>query len=64
MLQMGHHTNRVERETITSFPSIDAAQDAASFPGCKCTLLAHGQLFVHQNPHVLLQRAALNAFFS
>ena len=31
---------------------------------CKITLLAHVQLFIHQNPQVLLDRAALSVFFS
>ncbi|KAK4816603.1 hypothetical protein QYF61_018651 [Mycteria americana] len=36
------------------------AQDMIGFLGCKCTLLAHVQLFIHQYPQVLLHRAALN----
>ncbi|KAK4822238.1 hypothetical protein QYF61_011879 [Mycteria americana] len=36
------------------------AQDTVDFLGCKHTLLAHVQLFVHQYPQVLLLRAALN----
>ena len=32
------------------------------FLGCKCTLPAHVQLFIHQYPQVLLCRAALNQF--
>ena len=30
--------------------------------GCKCTLPAHVQLFIHQYPQVLLHRAALSLF--
>ncbi|KAK4830027.1 LOW QUALITY PROTEIN: hypothetical protein QYF61_008365 [Mycteria americana] len=37
-------------------------QDTVGFLGCKCTLLAHVQLFIHQYPQVLLRRAALNPF--
>ena len=32
--------------------------------GCKHALLAHVKLFIHQNPQVLLCRAALNELFS
>ena len=45
-------------------PSADAAQDAVGLLGCERTLLPHVQLFVHQNPHGLLRRAALREFFS
>ena len=30
--------------------------------GCKCTLSAHVQLFIHQYPQVLLGRTGLNPF--
>ena len=42
--------------------SFDAAQDTAGFLGCKCTLLAHVQFFIHQYPQVLLSWAALSEF--
>ena len=55
--------------TITSllpagYSSSDAAQYTVSLLGCKSTLLAHVQLFVHQDPQVLLYRAALKGFVS
>ncbi|KAJ7411316.1 hypothetical protein WISP_103196 [Willisornis vidua] len=40
------------------------AQDAIGFLGCKHMLLAHVQLFIHENVQVLLSRAALNEFLS
>jgi len=40
----------------------DAAQDMAGLLGCERTLVAHRQLFIHQNPQALLSRAALNPF--
>lgn len=45
-------------------PSVDAAQDTVGLLGCKCTLLAHVQLFTHQDPQVLFHRSALKEFFS
>ena len=39
-----------------------AAQDAVRLWGCKRTLLACVQPFVHQGPQVLLHRAALSKF--
>ncbi|KAK4815471.1 hypothetical protein QYF61_002930 [Mycteria americana] len=37
-------------------------QDTVGFLGCKHTLLAHVQFFIHHYPQVLLRRAALNPF--
>ncbi|GAB0184583.1 cAMP-dependent protein kinase inhibitor alpha [Grus japonensis] len=34
------------------------------FPGCKRTLPAHVELFIHQYPQVLLFRAAFNLFLA
>ena len=42
--------------------SFGAAQGTVGFLGCQHTLLAHVQLFIHQYPHVLLCRVALNPF--
>ena len=65
---MGPHEDRVEGNNHfpcpAGHPSSDAAQDTAGFLGCKCTLLAHVQLFVPQSPQFLLHRAALKEFFS
>ena len=36
----------------------NAPQDTVGLLGHKSTLLAHGQLVVHQDPHILLCRAA------
>ena len=41
-----------------------AAWKANYVLGCKCTLLAHVQLHIYQDPQVLLHRAALKGFFS
>ena len=43
---------------------LDSTQDTVGFLGCKCTLLADVQLFIHQDTQVLLCRAALEEFFS
>jgi len=39
---------------------VDTAQGTFGFLGCKSTLLAHVQLFFHQNTQVLLCSAAFN----
>ena len=44
--------------------SFDAAQDTIVLPGFEHTLLAHAQLFAHQDPQVFIYRAALKEFFS
>ena len=41
-----------------------AAQDAVRLWGCKRTLLACVQPFVHQGPQILLRRDGLSEFFS
>ena len=47
-----------QRGTITSLDllptPVDTAQDTVGFLGCKCVLLAHIKLFVHQNSQVFL----------
>jgi len=45
-------------------PSFDAAQDTVGLLGCTQTVLAHIQLFIHQNSQVFLCRAVLSEFFS
>jgi len=45
-------------------PSRHPSVDAVDPPGCKHTLQTDVQLFVHQNPQVLLCRSALDEFFS
>jgi len=59
----GSHESRVEGQNQLPQPaghtSLDAAQDMVGFLGCKRTLLAHVELLIHQNPQVLLLRAAL-----
>lgn len=57
-----------QRGRITSLPllaiPLDTAQDVFGFLGCKCTLLAPVQLFIHENPwNLLLQRADLHELF-
>jgi len=65
-LQVGSHQSRAEGQNHLSRPAghaaFDAAQDTVGPLGCKCTLPAHVQLFIHQYPQVLLGRAALNPF--
>ncbi|KAK4826957.1 hypothetical protein QYF61_012806 [Mycteria americana] len=68
VLQVGSHQSRVEGENHLPQPaghaSFDAAQDTVGLLGCKRTLPAHVQLFVHQYPQVLFRRAALNPFIT
>lgn len=56
-----------ERGRITSLDLLtaprDAAQDVFGFLGCKRSVLAPVQLFIHKNPKVLLHRADLHDFF-
>jgi len=63
ILQVGSHESRVKgRNPLprpTGHPSLDAAHDTVGFLGCRCTLLAHVELLIHQYPQVLLLRAAL-----
>jgi len=33
-------------------------------PGCKSTLVAHVQLFIHQHPYIFVLRSAHNSFIS
>ncbi|KAK4819924.1 hypothetical protein QYF61_015299 [Mycteria americana] len=64
VLQVRSHQSRVEGQNHLPRPaghaSSDAAQDVVGLLGCECTLSAHVQLFVHQYPHVLFRRAALD----
>ncbi|KAK4824308.1 hypothetical protein QYF61_013053 [Mycteria americana] len=64
VLQVGSHQSRVEGQNPLPRPaghaSFDAAQDMVGLLGCKCTLLTHVQLFVHQYPQVLFRRAGLD----
>ena len=68
VFQMWPHKGRVEGDSFlplpAGHPSVDASQDTVGLPGCKSTLLAHIQLFTHQDPQVLLYRAALCRLFS
>ena len=43
--------------------SVDAVQDTVRLLGYKCTMLAHAQLFISQDPEVLPCRAAFGEFF-
>ena len=43
----------------TGHNPFDVAQDTVAIPGCKSTLLAHTQSFIHQNTQVLV-RVTLN----
>jgi len=65
-LQVGSQQSGVEGQNPLSQPAghaaLDAAQDTVGLLGCERTLMAHVQLFIHQYPQVLLDRAALNPF--
>ena len=66
-LQMGPHEGRVEGDDLLlpdDHLCFVAAQDAVGHLGCKCALLAHIKLLVHQNLQVLLHRADLSEFYS
>ncbi|KAK4824658.1 hypothetical protein QYF61_017031 [Mycteria americana] len=64
VLQVGSQQSRVEGQNHLPRPaghaSFDAAQDTVGLLGCKRTLSAHVQLFIHQYPQVLFRRAALD----
>ncbi|KAK4823365.1 hypothetical protein QYF61_001713 [Mycteria americana] len=64
VLQVRSHQSRVEGQNHLPRPaghtSFDAAQDKVGRLGCKRTLPAHVQLFIHQYPQVLFRRAALD----
>jgi len=64
----GSHEGRVEGDNqlhvLAGHLSSDGTQDTISFPGCKCTLLAHFKFFINQDPEVLLSRATLKESFS
>ena len=53
VLQMGSHRGRAEDNSLplsAGHPSSDAAQDIVGLLDCTSTLLAHVQLFIHQDP--------------
>jgi len=62
------HKGRVEGDNCLSHrvgpPSFDAAQDSVGLLGCKVSLLAHVQFFIHQNLQILLFMAAVSELFS
>ncbi|KAK4816932.1 hypothetical protein QYF61_025428 [Mycteria americana] len=66
VLQVGSHQSRAEGQNHLLQPvghaSSDATQHTGGLLGCKRTLPAHVQLFIHQYPQVRLGRAALNPF--
>ena len=66
--EAGPHKGRAEGNNHhplpSGHPSSYAAQDTVGFLGCEHTLLALAQLFIHQNPQVLLIRLVLDEFFS
>ena len=64
VLQMRPHEGRVERDNhlplLAGHPFFDVSQDTDGLLGSKYMLLAHDQLFIHQDSQVLPGRAALN----
>lgn len=67
VLHMRSHKCRVEGDSDFPHPadhlSFDAAQDTFGILVYKYRLLAYVQLFIHQEPQILLWRADLNKFF-
>ena len=65
-LWVGCHQSRAEGQNplpwTAGHTAFDAAQDTIGLQVCEWTLVAHDQLFIHQYPQVLLDRAALNPF--
>jgi len=63
VFQVGSHKSGLKGQNHLPRPagyaSLDAAQVTVGFLGCKCTLLAHVELLIHQYPQVFLLRAAL-----
>jgi len=59
VLQPSHHLR-----ALLWTRSVDAAQDSVGLLGCQCTLLVHVQIFISQDPQVLLSSATLKEFFS
>ena len=68
VLQRGPQKSQIEGDDHLPLPAghplFNAAQNTIGLLGLKHTLLAHFQLLVHQDPQVLLCRAALKEFFS
>lgn len=68
VLHMRPHEGRAEVDNQLScpagHPSFGVTQDTVGLPGCKCILLVHVKLLVHQNYKILLCRAALKESFS
>lgn len=64
VFQMGPHKGRAEEDSPLPLPaghsSCDGAQDTICILGYKSTLLAH----VHQDPDIILGRAAPQEFIS
>jgi len=62
-LQVGSHQSGAEGQNPFPHPAghaaFDAAQGTVGFLGYERMLAAHVQLFIHQYPQVLLDRAAL-----
>lgn len=65
-LQLLSQESRVVGESHLPRPPghavFDAAQDTTDLLGCKHTLLAHVQLFIHHNSQVFCSRAAFSDF--
>lgn len=65
---MGPHKGRGEGgghlPDPAGLPSWNAPEDTVGLPGCKHTLLARFQLFIHQDSVAFLGSAAVTEFFS
>jgi len=72
--RLGHSASDVDSQVYSKrdnnlhlpagHPSFEAGQHTVDLTGCKQVVLVHVHTFIHQNPQVLLCRAALNEFFS
>ena len=68
VLQMGPHEGKVDEDSALPLPAATSLlmepRLLLGLSGCKCILLAHVQLFICQDPKVLLRGAVLYEFFS
>lgn len=64
VLQVASHKSRADGQDhlpcLAGHSAFDATQDTVVVLGCQCTLLAHAELLVYQQPQALLLRAILS----
>lgn len=68
VLHVGSHKSRIEGKNplsqVAGHFSFDVAQDTVGFLGCRCTLLSHVELLIHEHTQVFLPRANFDPFFT